>query len=53
MCGKKSIFIELGESVNGNVTFGDDFKVQMKGKGNVLIRLKDGFILEPKLGVSW
>ncbi|KAE8734503.1 hypothetical protein F3Y22_tig00000764pilonHSYRG00191 [Hibiscus syriacus] len=42
MCGRKYMFVELDESVSGNVSFGDDSTIAMKGRGNILIRLKDG-----------
>jgi len=42
MCGDKDKFIELDESIKGNVTFLDHLKVPTKGKGMILIRLKNG-----------
>ena len=41
MCGDKSIFTEL-EVLNGHVTFGDASKVEVKGRGKVLIQMKNG-----------
>lgn len=40
MCGDK--FIELDESIKGNVTLLDHLKVSIKGKCTNLIRLKNG-----------
>ena len=34
------MFVELDESVSGNVAFGDE--VAIKGKSNILIQLKNG-----------
>lgn len=42
MCGDKFKFVELEESVTGFVTFGDNSKVPIRGKGTILIRMKDG-----------
>ncbi|XP_022632199.1 uncharacterized protein LOC111240774 [Vigna radiata var. radiata] len=42
ICGKISMLVKLDESVKGNMTFGDESKVAVKGKGNVLIRLNNG-----------
>ena len=42
MCEKRSMFVELNESVSRNVAFGDESKVVVKGRGNILIRLKNG-----------
>ena len=41
-CGKRSMFVELDESVSDNVSFGDESKIKVKGKGNILIQLKNG-----------
>ena len=42
MCRKISMFVDLDELVSGNVSFGDNSKTPIKGKGKIFIRLKDG-----------
>ncbi|XP_019242532.1 PREDICTED: uncharacterized protein LOC109222661 [Nicotiana attenuata] len=42
ICGKKDLFVELEELNRGTITFGDSSRVKIKGKGTILIRLKDG-----------
>ncbi|KAL4320263.1 hypothetical protein GQ457_18G013060 [Hibiscus cannabinus] len=41
MCGDKVAFVKFDEKVKGNVSFGDSSKVQIQGKGTILISLKD------------
>lgn len=42
MCKKKRMFIEPDESIGGNISFGDESKIDVKDKSNILIRLKKG-----------
>jgi hypothetical protein len=42
MCGDKDKFIELDETIKGNVIFADHLKIVIKGKCMILIKLKDG-----------
>ncbi|XP_042460733.1 uncharacterized protein LOC122044288 [Zingiber officinale] len=40
--GRRNLFVELDESTDGDITFGDSSKVQVKGKGALLMHSKDG-----------
>ena len=42
MCGCKSMFMELDESVGGDTIFGDATKISVRGKCKILINLKNG-----------
>ncbi|GKV27388.1 hypothetical protein SLEP1_g36561 [Rubroshorea leprosula] len=42
MSGNKELFSTLNEAMKGNIIFGDDTKIPIKGKGDVLIRSKNG-----------
>ncbi|KZV24117.1 hypothetical protein F511_41480 [Dorcoceras hygrometricum] len=42
ICGKKDLFVELDESIGGNITFGDLSQVQVQGRGTILFRSKNG-----------
>ena len=42
MCGKRELFVELDETVQAQVSFGDSSKTPVKGRGNILIKLKNG-----------
>ena len=35
------MFVELDETANGQISFGDSSKIPVKGKGKILIRQKD------------
>jgi hypothetical protein len=41
MSGQRDLFGDLDETVKGQVIFGDTSKVPVKGRGNILIRLKN------------
>ncbi|GKB35149.1 retrovirus-related pol polyprotein from transposon TNT 1-94 [Tanacetum coccineum] len=41
MTGEEDLFVDMEKS-KGNVTFGDESKAPVKGKGKILIRAKDG-----------
>ena len=42
MCGKKNMFINLDEFVNGQVTSSDSSKILIKGRGKFLILQRNG-----------
>ncbi|XP_059638621.1 uncharacterized protein LOC132280881 [Cornus florida] len=42
MCGSKEKFVDIDESINGKVTFGDLSQIPVRGKGKILIRLRNG-----------
>ncbi|KAF2308357.1 hypothetical protein GH714_000231 [Hevea brasiliensis] len=42
MTGKKNLFVTLDESVKSSISFGDNTKVAIKGKGDILIQTKNG-----------
>ncbi|GMP43110.1 hypothetical protein CsSME_00012606 [Camellia sinensis var. sinensis] len=42
MCGKRELFVELDETVQAQVSFGDSSKTPVKERGNILIKLKNG-----------
>ncbi|XP_020258022.1 uncharacterized protein LOC109834420 isoform X2 [Asparagus officinalis] len=42
MCGIKEFFTELNEMVQGDITFGDQSKIPVKGKGKIMIQTKTG-----------
>ncbi|XP_022860419.1 uncharacterized protein LOC111380967 [Olea europaea var. sylvestris] len=41
MCVNKYLFIEHDEKVGGNITFGDFSKIPIRGKGKILVHMKD------------
>ncbi|KAL4191119.1 hypothetical protein AMTRI_Chr07g28140 [Amborella trichopoda] len=42
LCGRKELFVELNELSHGHVTFRDLSKIPLKGKGKILIKMKNG-----------
>ncbi|XP_028069282.1 uncharacterized protein LOC114271843 [Camellia sinensis] len=42
MCGKRELFVELDETVQAQVSFGDSSKTLVKEIGNILIKLQNG-----------
>ena len=42
MTGERSYFTTLDDSITGKVKFGDDSRIDIKGKGSVVFRFKDG-----------
>ncbi|XP_028109539.1 uncharacterized protein LOC114308196 [Camellia sinensis] len=42
MCGKRELFVELNETVQAQVSFSNSSKTPVKGRGNILIKLKNG-----------
>ena len=41
-CGFKNMFVKLDESESDDVTLRDASKIMVKGKGKILVRLKNG-----------
>ncbi|KAJ0097443.1 hypothetical protein Patl1_28283 [Pistacia atlantica] len=42
MYKSKTMFVELNEPESANITCGDNSEIPVKGKGKILIRLKNG-----------
>lgn len=42
ICDKKEKFIDLDENIQGNVSLGDSSKLDVEGKGKILLSLKNG-----------
>lgn len=42
MTGNRSYFKELNETITGKVRFGDDSRIDIKGKGSILFVSQDG-----------
>ena len=42
MTGNRSYFKSINESITGKVRFGDDCRIDIKGKGSILFCSKDG-----------
>lgn len=41
MCEKKEMFVDLDEVATAMAKFGDDRKILVKGKGNIVIRTRN------------
>lgn len=41
MCGFKNMFVKLDESESDDVTLRDASKIMVKGKGKILVRLRN------------
>ena len=42
MSGNRMFFFELDETITGNVRFGDDSRIDIKGKGSIRFIIKNG-----------
>ena len=45
MTGRREFFSNLDESTTGSVKFGDNSRIQIKGKGDIEVNQRDGSIL--------
>jgi len=42
ICRQKEMFVKLDETIKGKISFSDNFKFLVQGKGIILICLKNG-----------
>ncbi|KAA8541348.1 hypothetical protein F0562_025333 [Nyssa sinensis] len=42
MCGRKELFVDLNETIQGQVSFSNSSKTLVKAKGNIMIKNKSG-----------